>query len=155
MSEKSLLEIVDTRFETRLWKIYWSRKLPFAYYSNFVLLAFLLAIYFIAAYLLSLITKVLPSALSAPNEAVPILISIVATLIALASFATNMIDVVKPESEYEIWTTYNYEAMKENVSPEELPLLKGLIMLKGRHPSFLLANFLSPLDKTLTLTILG
>lgn len=118
MSEKSLLEKVDTKFETRLLKIYWSRKLPFRYYSNFITLAFLLTIYFIAAYLLYLISKALPSALSTPSEALPILISTVATLIALASFATNLIDVIKPESEYEIWTTYNYEVLKKMCLPK-------------------------------------
>jgi hypothetical protein len=151
-SANDLLEKVDAKFETSLRKIYFSRKLPFRYYAKFFTLGFLLAIYFIAAYLLSLIANSLPSSfsLSTPSETLILAISMVATLIALASFAASLIDVFKPESEYEIWTSYNYEVLKENVSPEELPLLKGLVMLKSKHPKILLAKFLSPLDKSLT-----
>lgn len=151
-SADDLLEKVDAKFETSLRKIYFSRKLPFRFYSKFITLGFLLTIYYIVAYLLSEITKALPSSisLSTPTETLTLLIAMVATLIALASFAANLIDIFKPESEDEIWTTYNYEMLKENVSPEELPLLKGLVMLKSKHPEILLSKFLSPLDKSLT-----
>jgi hypothetical protein len=147
-----LLEKVDRKFETSLRKIYFSRKLPFRYYAKFITLGFLLTIYFVVTYLLSQIVKALPSSISqsTPSETLSLLVAMVATLIALASFAANLINVFQPESEYEIWTSYNYEVLKENVSPEELPLLKGLVMLKSKQPEILLTKFLSPLDKSLT-----
>jgi hypothetical protein len=151
-SEDDLLTRVDKKFEKRLWKIYFSRKLPFSSWARILVLGFLFIIYFIAAYLLYLVNEALSSIVSklTASEALTVYLSMVAAFIALASFSVSIIDFNKPESEYKVLVHYNYEVLKQNVPNEKLPLLKALVILKSKHPEFSLKEFLHPLDKSMT-----
>ena len=144
-----IIEMVDNNFEKRLRKIYFSRKTKFDYFLPFITLIFYLILFMFAAYLLALVARAFPVVSEQPaSTQIAVAISLTAAFIALASFAINMQNLVKPQNLNEILFEYNYKVFKEKVAEENLALLKGLVMLKSKHPELSLKQVLElPITK--------
>jgi hypothetical protein len=144
-----IIEKVDNKFEKRLRKIYFSRNTEFRYYLTFITLIFYLVLFLMICVLLGWIVKALPSvSQQPPSTQIAISISITAAFIALASFAVNIQKLIEPANMAEILFEYNYKVLKENVTKENAALLKGLVMLKSKHPELSLKQVLElPITK--------
>jgi predicted metal-dependent peptidase len=83
-----------------------------------------------------------------PSTQITVAVSITAAFIALSGFGLNIQNLVKPENSYDVLLEYNYKVLKENVKDENVALLKGLIMLKSKHPELSLKQVLEfPITK--------
>jgi hypothetical protein len=144
-----LIEKIDKNFEKSLKKIYLSLKIDLRYYANFASVIYYIILFVVIVCLLSSITKQLPTMTEQPpNIQIVIGISLTATFIALASFGVNIQNLVKPENSHDVLFEYNYKVLKENVKDENVALLKGLIMLKSKHPELSLKETLElPITK--------
>jgi len=141
--QNDLVSLVDEEFETRLYRIYFSKNLDFRYYMKFGLMAFFFFIFLFAVYVLSAVTKALPFTISqtSPTDTLILFLSIVSVFIAIGSFFFSSLEVLKPEKNSEIFENYNYCVLKKKVAAEEYPLLKALVILKSKHPQFPLKEF--------------
>jgi hypothetical protein len=68
ITDEDLFEKVDTKFETKLRKVYLLRKLPFSHYLRLALPFFSLLGFLVVGYLLLEINSVLPSSLSRQRQ---------------------------------------------------------------------------------------
>lgn len=144
-----IIEKVDNNFEKSLRKIYLSRKIDFRYYANVISIIFYLILFVIVGTLLGLVAQALPYvSQQPPSTQVAIGISLTAAFTALASFAINIQNLIEPVNIADILFEYNYKMLKENVADENVALLKGLVMLKSKHPELSLKQVLEfPITK--------
>ncbi len=145
----NLIDNVDKNFEKRMRHIYFSRKTEFGYFLPFIALATYLIIFLSAGYLLLNLTRALPVLSQQPESTqLAVYISITAALIALASFSINIPNAVKSAHKGDILFRHNYKVLKADVAEKDLALLKGLVMIKSKHPELSLNNFLElPITK--------
>ncbi len=145
----SLINKVDKRFEKKLLRIYWSRKIDSRHYLFFISPIYYIALFVIIAIPFSLIARTIPTVgAEPPSTQIPIYLSLIAAFIALASLGVNIQKVIEPINVSEILVEYNYKVLKENVADENLALLRGLIVCKSKYPDLSLKDVLDlPITK--------
>ncbi len=145
-----LVDLVDSKFEKSLRKIYFSRKLDFRYFSGFVAIAYYAILMGLTGYLLVIISQALPAGLfqQPPNVQIPIHISFVAAFIAFASFGINVQKIVEPIKPSEVLFAYNYRMLKDETAAKNPGLFKALLIMKSKQPDLnLKENIELPISK--------
>ena len=154
--DQNLLRKVDAEFEKSELNILLSRKVSFRHYSNLLVVLYYIIVFLFAGYLLSFISKALPS-MSGQSEGtqLAVSISITAAFIALAGFGLNIQNYAKPAGGYDMLVEYNFKMLKVGVSEDKLALLKGLIIVKSKHPDISLQQVIhAPISSDKLLEIL-
>jgi hypothetical protein len=127
---KKLIELVDTRFERRLWLVYLRNKLVIGLIISY---AVVIGIIWYLLYFLSLAVAQVQG-----ESLISSLIGLVAALISFIALVTNIPRILLPEERLDFLVDYNFRKMEKEkeVNESERPFIKALIKMRSKNPEF-------------------
>jgi hypothetical protein len=127
---KKLIDLVDAKFEKRLWFVYLKNRPVIGSIISYAL------VIGIIWYLLTLLSLAISSVQG--ESLIPSLIGLVAALISFIALINNIPRILLPEERLDFLVNYNFGRMKKEkeVSESERPFLKALIKMKSKNLEF-------------------
>jgi len=150
-NDSQLIDLVDEEFEKGYLKLFFSRH-PFSVYVKLItIFGSIVGFSVIAASLIRILNSlqaILETATS--DQTIMVLLAIIAIFANLVIFPFVTVGTIKSSSKFDVLVYHNYNALKKKVKTKELhPKLMALIILRSKHPDFLLKKFYAK-DETLT-----